>query len=229
MKKNVLLLIGLMVCSLVMAQDLIVTRSQQRIEARVTEVSPDEVKYVDYNNQEGPVFVLPATDVVTVIFQNGQVKVFEPVPPQGPQPNYLNCIPSPQYMTRTGDMYYYEGYGMRGKEYMAFLEKTNPSAYKQYKSGRNISIAGWVFLGVGASLDFAAFWVYARRGPNRAFIALQTIGTSCELACIPTLCVGFSRMHRTVDTFNATIRNEATKPYLSINASENGLGVALKF
>ena len=214
MKKNVLLLIGLMVCSLVMAQDLIVTRSQQRIEARVTEVSPDEVKYVDYNNQEGPVYVLPATDVVTVIFQNGQVKVFEPVPPQGPQPNYLNCIPSPQYMTRTGDMYYYEGYGMRGKEYMAFL---------------NISIAGWVFLGVGASLDFAAFWVYARRGPTPACIALQTIGTSCELACIPTLCVGFSRMHRTVDTFNATIRNEATKPYLSINASENGLGVALKF
>lgn len=231
MKKSIILFIGLMVCSLVQAQDLIVTRSQQRIEAKVTEVSTTEVKYLDYNNQEGPTFILPAADVVTIIFQNGQVKVFDPMPQPGPQMPYPNALSHPQYMTRTGGTYYYDGIGMRSKVYMAFLERTNQMAYQQYKSGWNISIAGWIFLGVGASLNYASLWVsgYGGSKSRDAVIALQTIGTACEIACIPALCVGFVRMHRSVDTFNNAIRSQATQPYLSLTASENGLGLALKF
>lgn len=74
-----------LVCLLVMAmawfagvygQDVIVTRDSKKIEAVITEVSSDEVKYKKFNYQDGPTFVLKTTEIVTIIYGNGDVQTF---------------------------------------------------------------------------------------------------------------------------------------------------------
>lgn len=77
MKRQVLLLTALLWLSAsVFAQDIIITRDAQRIESKIKEVSPTEIRYLFWDDQDGPVFVLPTSDIVTVIYQNGRVQVF---------------------------------------------------------------------------------------------------------------------------------------------------------
>ena len=59
------------------AQDIIVTRDSKKIEAKVTEVNRDDVKYKVFTNQEGPTYTLPKSDIASIVYQNGQVDTFE--------------------------------------------------------------------------------------------------------------------------------------------------------
>jgi hypothetical protein len=70
------------------AQDVIVTKDSKRIEAKVTEVNEDYIKYKDFDNQDGPVYTLAKNRIATILYQNGKVEVFEeeskkPEPPPG--------------------------------------------------------------------------------------------------------------------------------------------------
>jgi len=57
-------------------KDLIYTADNKVIEAKVTEVSSEEIKYKDWNNQMGPTFILSKGEVNKVEFSNGTVKTF---------------------------------------------------------------------------------------------------------------------------------------------------------
>ena len=59
------------------AQDIIITRDAKRIESKIQEVSLTEVRYQTWNNLDGPVFVLPTSEISVITFQNGTVKVFD--------------------------------------------------------------------------------------------------------------------------------------------------------
>ncbi|MDR2039375.1 MAG: PorT family protein [Bacteroidales bacterium] len=58
------------------AQDVIVTKDSKKIEAKVTEISVEHVKYRLFNHQDGPVYTLPKSDIVTIVYQNGTVETF---------------------------------------------------------------------------------------------------------------------------------------------------------
>jgi hypothetical protein len=78
MKKRVFLVLAC-VCGTasVLAQDLIVKRDSSRIEARVTEVSPSEVRYKRFSNPDGPTYVLPTADIHAIRYANGEEEVYE--------------------------------------------------------------------------------------------------------------------------------------------------------
>ena len=61
------------------AQDIIVTKDAKKIEAKITEVSKSEIKYKEWDNQEGPTFILEVADINTIIYSNGKVAVFNQV------------------------------------------------------------------------------------------------------------------------------------------------------
>ena len=63
-----------------MAQDIIVTRSQTRIEGKVLEISDTEVKYNKQESPNGPSLVLPTSEIVTILFSNGEVVNFQASP-----------------------------------------------------------------------------------------------------------------------------------------------------
>ena len=72
-----LLFVAMIATTMLFAQDVIVTTDSKKIEAKILEVSKQQVKYVDFNNQEGPTFVLATDEISSIIFSNGQVKVYE--------------------------------------------------------------------------------------------------------------------------------------------------------
>jgi len=61
----------------VSAQDVIVTRDSKRIETRVLEVNEETIRYKKYSNPDGPEYVHPKDDILTILYENGRVEVFE--------------------------------------------------------------------------------------------------------------------------------------------------------
>lgn len=58
------------------AQDIIVTTDAQKIEAKILEVTKNEIKYKELDNLDGPLFILPIEDIVTIIYANGKVVLY---------------------------------------------------------------------------------------------------------------------------------------------------------
>ena len=59
------------------AQDIIITKDAQKIEAKILEVSGSEIKYKKQSNLEGPTFILGVEELNSIIYANGEVQVFE--------------------------------------------------------------------------------------------------------------------------------------------------------
>lgn len=78
MKKTITLFAFTAICSvLACAQDIIVTTSAQRIEAKILEISKSEIKYKEADNLDGPTFVLGTDDINTIIYANGKVVLYD--------------------------------------------------------------------------------------------------------------------------------------------------------
>lgn len=75
-----LLLAALALCGTARAQDLIVRTDSSRIEARVTEIAPETVRYKRFSNPDGPTYILPAGSIAYIRYANGEVDRFAPAP-----------------------------------------------------------------------------------------------------------------------------------------------------
>lgn len=58
------------------AQDLITKNDGTDIKAKILEVSPTEVKYKNWDNQDGPTFIIYTSDILLVRYSNGTNQVF---------------------------------------------------------------------------------------------------------------------------------------------------------
>ena len=69
------------------AQDLIVMRDGNIIEAKVTEISSSEIRYKRYDHLDGPTVVVPAANVLSIRYENGKVEAVNaaPIPATGQQ------------------------------------------------------------------------------------------------------------------------------------------------
>ena len=63
--------------NLLRAQDKIVKRDSTIIEAKVVEVTLSEVKFWEFKNQNGPLLTIPLTEILAIIYQNGEKKEFK--------------------------------------------------------------------------------------------------------------------------------------------------------
>ena len=88
MKKTLLLFLAMAGCiATAAAQDMIIKRDASRIEARVTEISPAEVRYKRFSNPDGPTYVLPVSEIAAIRYANGEEERFaEVAKAAAPQP-----------------------------------------------------------------------------------------------------------------------------------------------
>jgi len=61
------------------AQDIIITKDSRKINAKVTEVNVDNVRYKNFDNQDGPIYTILKSDIASILYQNAQVESFETV------------------------------------------------------------------------------------------------------------------------------------------------------
>ncbi len=77
MKRTILLLLAFLCSALaVTAQDLIVKTDATQVEAKVTEIAPDVVRYKRFSNPDGPTYVLPVKDIWYIRYANGETESF---------------------------------------------------------------------------------------------------------------------------------------------------------
>jgi len=62
------------ICS-VAAQDLIILKDGNTIAAKVSEISPTEIRYKRFDNLDGPTIVIPADRVLSIRYQNGTQEI----------------------------------------------------------------------------------------------------------------------------------------------------------
>lgn len=134
------------------------------------------------------------------------------------------------YITRRGNTYILGNQVMKDLEYSAFLRQKCPAAYLQYESGHRTSVAGWSLLGCGAGLCGLG-WMLASGVTGDGLysgVYMSYLGSLSMAASVPTLIVGYCRMHSSADTYNVNCTHR-TVAYWSINMHPDGVGLALNF
>ena len=151
-----------------------------------------------------------------------------------------------------GNTYYYGKNAMSQRQMLDWYAQQNcQAAYNQFAKGRKLAIAGWSCLGVGAALDLTAGACYlsvlgmnysknsGAKSPAKViayssnepvlFTLLAMGATAFEIASVPLLVIGYRRMHTSADVYNVACATAQVQPYWTIQASEQGLGLALNF
>ncbi len=62
-------------------QDILYTSNGNKLMAKVLEINTKDIKYKDFNNIEGPTYVISKTDVVLIQYSNGVTEVINDNPP----------------------------------------------------------------------------------------------------------------------------------------------------
>ena len=59
------------------SQDKIYRNNGKIVEAKILEIGSDEIKYKEYHNSDGPVYVLETDKIKKIVFENGKTQKFE--------------------------------------------------------------------------------------------------------------------------------------------------------
>jgi hypothetical protein len=110
MKRKMFLVLVFMVCfgSAIYSQDIITTTEGNKIQAKITEINADEVRYKNFDNQSGPVFVITGANVFTIKYENGDTDTFVKNPATGKvdirHTNATNQVPAEEPATDESDI-----------------------------------------------------------------------------------------------------------------------------
>lgn len=114
-----------------------------------------------------------------------------------------------------------------------FLQNNNREVYLKYMKSNQMIYAGWGTLGGGTLLWVTGTIICCEVNNWRIMeylgIPMCSIGGCATIAGVPLLCVGYTRQKKSIRMFNE--QNNVQEPALSLNlqASHNGVGLALSF
>ncbi|MBN1463352.1 MAG: hypothetical protein JXQ69_03260 [Paludibacteraceae bacterium] len=247
MKRIVIAFIGL-VCSIVaFAQDVIITKKAEQLKVKIVELSADEVKYRQLDKiVDGPIFVLKAEEVLSIVFFNGSVVVNDQTTgkllvamakEETPQPIikkeekvYSDSI------EHFGGFYFYQGKKMSDSQFEDLLENNCVPAYMKYKAGETLQmgsnglfVPGIIFLGMGAGLLAFDYNIDDIDSELENFALIATIaGGAAILVSIPLKIIGAGMKSSAANLYNNTCVSKSAAQ-LNLNLKTNGVGLALSF
>lgn len=94
--KIIFLLVSVFLSARLFSQDQIFKKDNTKLEVKVLEVNPNEVKYKLKSNPDGPLYVISKSDIAVIIYANGEHETFADAKPTTPniiyieKPNYYN-------------------------------------------------------------------------------------------------------------------------------------------
>ena len=240
MKKLTILLPVLFLTHIALAQDIIITKEAQQIQAKITEVSKDFIKYLDFDNQDGPVFVLETVDVVSIVFANGQVKVYnnseQTMGDNTMQQNHPAQETNELRFRKIDDYYILGNEKMTKSEYLVYIQKNCPEAWESYNKGNSLLRAGCGMLGGGIGflvsgviLTGVGFGIDVK-GVGYFGIAAMSLGAGLFIpGSIPLIVIGKVKTNNSHEVFNEHCALQNHNLTFAIQASQNGIGLAMNF
>lgn len=239
---TLVLTIGISILSF--SQDIIVTKTSERIDATIVEVSPTEVKYKSVTNPDGPLFVLQTSQIASIIYKSGDVQTFANSQQQSNtivsvrEAKDIILVPG-QHLEKVDRKvvndndkkvkYYYGNVELDNTMYKDFLELNCPEAYKQYKKGHNMAWGGAVIGGTVAAAG-ALCLCFSSRAEMAEIGGL--VGLAGAAVMIPCIVVGMKKQEKALDIFNESCvdkKVETSSLTISLIGDNNGLGLALNF
>lgn len=246
MNKFLTLLLFVTISIVSFAQDIIITKDKERIQAKILEVSKDEIKYKKFTYQDGPVFSIDIDEIVTVAYENGEVEIYDEETIE--EKNEMiqakaEALRKQEAMYGTlikeDDLYYLCDRDKRTKmdkeAYLEFIQDNCPEAYKSYKTGNRLWKAGFGLLGSGLGMTLlmgTPLYVFGILEPDeaclRAGVFFLTMGSLATSGSIPLLVVGGIKRNNSHEVYNDHCKNPQYLSF-SVNAKANGVGLALNF
>lgn len=235
MKKAALLFVLLCVSLMTMAQDVIVKKDGTTILSKVLEISSTEIKYKQWTNQDGPLYSINRSEVISINYQNGSVEQFSNVSaPTGNTNTTNNTNTSPAstnpdlrngIMERDGRDLELNGRELSDEEVRALVGeenyKTYESARKQVNLGRGFTMAFGLSLGMcaifmvtavvcGAFGDYYTAYTYYILGACMGGLASVSLPLMCVFKGI-----GKGRLNWIANEYNNSQKSKAFSYQLS--------------
>ena len=174
MKKAFTLLSLIFCVSILMAQDIIITKDSKRIEAKIIEVTPTTVKYKKWSYQDGPDIHEAKSNIAAIMWGNGEVEAFNVEVAEAPV-EQKETVEAPvikqetsvvkrevvkqdlPYITKSGNMYITsDNKYLPAKELEYYLEKNCRGAYDIWVNGIYTRAVGWTLFACGLTLDISS-------------------------------------------------------------------------
>jgi hypothetical protein len=182
----------------------------------------DDIKYKNFDNQDGPTYTLLKSAISSILYQNGTVETFEAakVESESTEMDFLTAPPSQQTRVQSAQQ---RGARVTIRDY--------PVYYEQYRRGRSTQTMGIVSLvsgvivgGVGCSLILGGFesdyWTYP-----------VLVGGAFIVASVPIMIIGGSKKRSAMNEYLRNVSEAPTQnaPHFQLNLHGNGLGLAYVF
>ena len=214
------------------AQDIIVTvdsKTESRIRAKVTEVTADEIKYKNYDNQDGPVYSLPKSVVSAIIYENGNVETFfEFEAPKIEQPAQDNVKIEPTI-----------GPDIRQSKPVNIVEdmkKRDPDLYSKYAAGKKTKTTGGVITGagiaalVGGGVVFGLGMTWDDDEFTKGGAIIAAAGAVITGVGVPVMIKGGKKKKSAINEYtNQYYSSHLSSPHFQFNLSLNRAGLAFVF
>lgn len=112
MKKYLFSLAATLLCSQFgFSQDIITTKTGEDIQAKVIEVTTEEVRYKKFDDQTGPILTISTVKLLIIRYENGSKDIF--TAPESPEPAYyvlgVDSAAKLSQKGRNDAMEYYDG------------------------------------------------------------------------------------------------------------------------
>lgn len=244
----------LVLCVEGFAQDIIHKIDGQTIEAKVLQITDENILYKTFDNLDGPDYLISVDRVTRIVFENGTEKTFAPSAPLVPGPyayDYYDLYGPLEY--RWGN--YYDRYGRicsdRLYDYLgvSLYGSKYRKASNQYTRGMWLTAAGAAMLAsciVGGAMlsDYnrgtarmhSQFSNYGMgdndsSGMTAAYIAGGIAGAACVGVGIPLWVSGNKKLNAIADDYNQNYgsRSYGSKASVNIGSTAHGVGLALNF
>lgn len=252
MKKTFTLLSLIFCVSILMAQDIIITKDSKRIEAKIIEVTPTTVKYKKWSYQDGPDIYEAKSNIAVIMWGNGEVEAFNEetkvveekpavekkevtIQKKETENVVIAKTENSNYVIGTGNLslvrledgdYMCDGRLIAKENIKEFYANNCYDAYLMYKKSSNTGTAAWVLLGTGTGLILGGSLTCI--GDLGTGLGLLITGLVADIVCIPFACVSMKQNNKAMDIYNGKCsKKEVAK--LNFGATTNGIGFILTF
>lgn len=193
MKNYILLLVVLFSINISFAQDTIYKKNGEKIIAKITELTPSEIKYKRFDYQDGPLYIESKSNVVSIIYSNGikeTVKVEEVKTISAPADYYSSVNTASNEITFRRNEYLYKNQYYNEREIQDFLLDTKNKTImgyvtkaRQAKRWQYIGFVG-IPLGIVGAYALGSSTTYNLNGTSTTDPALATLGGLCFAGAI---------------------------------------------
>ena len=229
MKKVFFILVAVICFGIsVNAQDVIVTKEGKKINAKVTEINENDIRYKNFDNLDGPSYFMKKSEISTILYQNGKVDVFNTNTTNNnttttPPTNY-NTIPTQTTNVEKEGYTYEDLYSAR---------RLRNAGITCFSIGAAFLVAGSVLTGIGIEdgYYYGGYYGYEYYSYDEALVipgaVLITVGGHLIIPGIICWAVGSGRIRRINAEGISLFENNKMQLNLAVGGTSMGLKLNL--